>query len=103
MLYDQHRHAIHIEENSRLAGLYKDTETHLVNSIHHQAIKRLGRDSLVEAVSDSDGIIEAIRMRGESYVVAFQWHPEFHAGASELLDSGPILDDFLGAAKKQRV
>lgn len=103
VLYDQHRHAIHIEENSRLAGLYEGTDTHLVNSIHHQAIKRLGRDSLVEAVSDSDGIIEAIRMRGESYVVAFQWHPEFHAGASELLDSGPILDDFLGAAKKQRV
>ena len=39
-------------------------------------------------------------MRGECYVTGFQWHPEFHAGASELLDSGPILDDFLAAAEK---
>ena len=101
-LYDQHRHTVHIEENSRLASLYPDHDKHFVNSIHHQAIKQLGRDSVVEAVSDSDGIIEAIRMRGECYVTAFQWHPEFHAGASELLDSGPILDDFLAAARKQR-
>lgn len=101
-LYDQHRHTVHIEENSRLAALYGEGDKHFVNSIHHQAIKRLGRDSVVEAVSDDDGIVEAIRMLGECYVTAFQWHPEFHAAASELLDSGPILDDFLAAAKKQR-
>ncbi|SFW16440.1 gamma-glutamyl-gamma-aminobutyrate hydrolase family protein [Nitrosovibrio sp. Nv17] len=101
-LYDQHRHAIRIEEGSRLAKLYEGANHPLVNSIHHQAIRRLGRDLLVEAISDDDGIIEAIRMRGESYVVAFQWHPEFHAGASELLDSGPILDDLLATVKKQR-
>ncbi|WON73927.1 gamma-glutamyl-gamma-aminobutyrate hydrolase family protein [Nitrosospira sp. Is2] len=101
-LYDQHRHTVLIEENSRLAKLYGDQHQHLVNSIHHQAIKRLGRDSVVEAVSASDGIIEAIRMRGQSYVTGFQWHPEFHGLGSELLDSGPILDDFLAAAEKQR-
>jgi putative glutamine amidotransferase len=102
-LYDRHRHQVHIEEDSRLATLYGNNHTHLVNSIHHQAIKRLGRDSVVEAVSADDGIIEAIRMRGECYVTGFQWHPEFHFGTSELLDSGPILDDFLSAAKKQRI
>jgi putative glutamine amidotransferase len=93
---------VHIAEKSRLPTLYVNNYTHLVNRIHHQAIKRLGRDSEVEAIS-SDGIIEAIRMRGECYVTGFQWHPEFHFGASELLDSGPILDDFLSAAKKQRI
>lgn len=104
ILYDQHRHTIRIEENSRLAVLYANHDHPVVNSIHHQAIKRLGRDSVVEAVSDTDGVIEAIRMRGSStYVTAFQWHPEFHGGASGLLDSGPILDDFLAAAEKQRM
>jgi putative glutamine amidotransferase len=102
VLYDQHRHALLIEENSRLAKLYGGSRNHFVNSIHHQAIKRLGRDSEVEAVSESDSIVEAIRMRGECYVTGFQWHPEFHAGAQELLDSGPILDDFLAAAERQR-
>jgi putative glutamine amidotransferase len=57
---------------------------------------------MVEAVSESDGIIEAIRMQGDSYVTGFQWHPEFHGPATDLLDSGPILDDFLAAAEKQR-
>ena len=103
VLYDRHRHSVQIEENSRLARLYGENYVHLVNSIHHQAIKRLGRDSEVEAVSDTDGIIEAIRMRGECYVTGFQWHPEFHAPTSDLLDSGPILDDFLAAAEKQRM
>ncbi|MBA4141771.1 MAG: gamma-glutamyl-gamma-aminobutyrate hydrolase family protein [Nitrosospira sp.] len=102
ILYDQHRHALLIEEGSRLAKLYGDTRHHLVNSIHHQAIKQLGRDSIVEAISETDGIIEAIRMRGHCYVAGFQWHPEFHGLGSELLDSGPILDDFLDAADKQR-
>lgn len=102
ILYDQHRHSVLIEENSRLSKLYGNDPEHLVNSIHHQAIKRLGRDSVVEAVSACDGIIEAIRMRGESYVTGFQWHPEFHGGFGELLDSGPILDDFLAAVERQR-
>ena len=102
VLYDQHRHAVMIEENSRLAGLYGNSRQHVVNSIHHQAIKQLGRDSEIEAISESDGIIEAIRMRGESYVTGFQWHPEFHGDVAGLLDSGPILDDFLNAAKRQR-
>ncbi len=62
--------------------------------------ERLYVERLVEAVSASDGIIEAIRMRSESYVTGFQWHPEFHGLGSELLDSGPILDDFLAAAGK---
>jgi putative glutamine amidotransferase len=101
-LYDQHRHTIHIEAGSRLADLYDSGCKHLVNSIHHQGIRRLGRDSMIEAVSDSDGVIEAIRMTGKCYVTAFQWHPEFHAGTSDLLDSGPILDDFLAAAQNQR-
>ncbi|MEK7769294.1 MAG: gamma-glutamyl-gamma-aminobutyrate hydrolase family protein, partial [Pseudomonadota bacterium] len=102
VLYDRHRHAIHIETNSGLARLYGGKPEHLVSSIHHQAIKQLGRDLMVEAVSASDGIIEAIRMRGECYVTGFQWHPEFHADTTGLLDSGPILDDFLAAARKQR-
>lgn len=101
LLYDRHRHTIHIETGSRLAHLYGGKLEHLVSSIHHQAIKQLGRDLVVEAVSASDGIIEAIRMRGECYVTGFQWHPEFHADTTGLLDSSPILDDFLTAARKQ--
>ena len=49
------------------------------NSIHHQAVKDLGRDLVVEAWSEPDRIVEAIRWTGPSYLFGVQWHPEFHA------------------------
>ena len=52
VLYDQHRHAVLLEENSRLTKLYDGNRAHLVNSIHHQAIKRLGEFRDVANVID---------------------------------------------------
>lgn len=47
-----------------------------VNSIHHQAIKRLGRGLKVTAHSE-DGLVEAVEL-AEAYpfFLAVQWHPE---------------------------
>ena len=73
-----------------------------MNSIHHQAVKELGRDMTVEAVS-GDNIVEAIRYRKAPFVVGVQWHPEFHrAGGPGLMDCTPILDSFLRAARETR-
>jgi GMP synthase-like glutamine amidotransferase len=49
-----------------------------VNSIHHQAVKELGRDIHVEAMSEPDGVVEAIRYQRAPFVMGLQWHPEFH-------------------------
>ena len=46
-----------------------------VNSFHHQAVKRLGRNLLPMALAP-DGVIEAFYMPGERYVLGLQWHPE---------------------------
>jgi putative glutamine amidotransferase len=35
------------------------------------------RGLVAEAMSDPDGIVEAIRWEGHSFVVGVQWHPEF--------------------------
>lgn len=102
-LYDRHYHTLQFVEGSSLAQLLPKQSNRLVNSIHHQAVKRLGRDISVEAVSDSDGIIEAIRHKKSKFVVGLQWHPEFHqAGVTDLLDCTPILDAFLRAARETR-
>ncbi len=102
-LYDRHRHTIHFPQGSTLAGLYPRQQDALVNSIHHQAVKDLGRDIVVEAFSQGDNIIEAIRYRKAGFVMGLQWHPEFHqAGGTELLDCTPILDTFLRAARETR-
>jgi gamma-glutamyl-gamma-aminobutyrate hydrolase PuuD len=101
--YDQHRHGIHFPDGSTLANMFPQHRDAIVNSIHHQAVKTLGRDLNIEAVSASDGIIEAIRYRRAPFVMGVQWHPEFHrAGGPELLDCTPLLDTFLRVARETR-
>ena len=101
--YDQHFHAITLVAGSKLAALYPSLGRVCVNSIHHQAVKALGKDLVVEALSVPDAIIEAIRWNGPSYLVGVQWHPEFHDPANpELLDVGPLLREFLSEAAKTR-
>lgn len=102
-VYDSHRHLIRFPSGSSLAGMFAGRSEALVNSIHHQAVKTLGRDLSVEAVSAEDGIVEAIRYRNAPFVMGVQWHPEFHrAGGAELLDCTPLLDNFLRAARETR-
>ncbi|HZZ05044.1 gamma-glutamyl-gamma-aminobutyrate hydrolase family protein [Paraburkholderia sp.] len=101
--YDQHRHSIHFPDGSTLVNMFPGRREAIVNSIHHQAVKTLGRDLNIEAVSASDGIIEAIRFRRAPFVMGVQWHPEFHrAGGPELLDCTPLLDTFLRVARETR-
>ncbi|QCP50587.1 gamma-glutamyl-gamma-aminobutyrate hydrolase [Trinickia violacea] len=101
--YDQHRHSVRFPDGSTLASMFPGRREAVVNSIHHQAVKTLGRDLNIEAVSSSDGIIEAVRYRRAPFVVGVQWHPEFHrAGGPELLDCTPLLDTFLRVARETR-
>lgn len=101
--YDRFSHAIKWGSDSSLAKLFPDQNSGNVVSIHHQAIKTLGRGLNVEARSCDDGLPEAVRLQGKSYVFGVQWHPEFHPpGSTELLDCTPILDEFLGAARGRR-
>ena len=47
-----------------------------VNSLHHQAVKRLGRGLKVTAYSE-DGFVEAVESAEEyPFLMAVQWHPE---------------------------
>jgi len=98
-LYDGLHHAIEIVADSRLASLFPNERVYRVNSIHHQAIKTLGNDLTVEAHSLDDGVIEAIRWTGSGYMFGCQWHPELQSGFPDLLDSSPIMHDFLAAAR----
>lgn len=102
--YDLNFHSVDIVAGSRLAALYPDTTRVKVNSIHHQAIKELAPGFAVEAVSDEDGLIEAIRRSdpAKPYLAAVQWHPEFHLPGSDTIDDAALLADFLAAARATR-
>ncbi|MCV7087867.1 gamma-glutamyl-gamma-aminobutyrate hydrolase family protein [Mycolicibacter hiberniae] len=65
--------AVHTVAGTRLAGLVG--QTCQVQCYHHQAIAEVGA-KLVVSARDDDGVIEAIELPGEDFVLAVQWHPE---------------------------
>jgi putative glutamine amidotransferase len=101
-IYEENCHATSIVAGSGLAKLYPGATMVKTNSVHHQALKDLGRDLAVEAWSEPDRIVEAIRLKGPWYVFAVQWHPEFHPPGDGFIDDTPILDDFLAAASAHK-
>ena len=98
--YEQHFHEVEVIPGSHLARLYPGQSLITTNSIHHQGIKQLAPGFVVEARCPHDGIVEAIRQDGPSYIAAVQWHPEFHQPGHPLqFDDSALLQDFLDAAR----
>lgn len=72
-------HPVRIAQGSKLAGLLEQGQPAeaQVNSSHHQAIRSVGDNLLVSAVSPVDGVIEAVELDSAShFVLGVQWHPE---------------------------
>jgi putative glutamine amidotransferase len=107
--YDQLQHDVALEPDSWLTRLYPGRARARVNTVHHQAIKALGRGLQVEARSVPDGLIEAVRFEPASseepapWIYAVQWHPEFQDPEDQsLLPTAPLRDQFLEAARERR-
>lgn len=101
--YEHHHHAVEFVPGTRLASLFPGVACITTNSIHHQGIKDLAPDFIVEARCADDGLVEAIRWRGPGFVAGVQWHPEFHQpGHPHTVDDSALLQDFLAAASAAR-
>jgi putative glutamine amidotransferase len=74
--WDAVAHRIAIAPDSRLARQMGATSMD-VNSVHHQALDRLG-DGLTAVAWADDGVVEAIEHQMDR-VLAVQWHPEWTA------------------------
>lgn len=86
-------HAVHLSDPHLVELLGEDI---MVNSSHHQAVKRLSPEFAIAGVAP-DGVIEAIVAKDKSrYAVGVQWHPE------TLLPISGIFDDFIAAAAAYR-
>lgn len=101
--YDQHSHTVQLAPNAWFRQWYGVDQAR-ISSIHHQAIKTLGKDLQVEMRAD-DGIVEAVRLHGHPFCIGVQWHPEFHLyqhqhGHTDWLDPQPLLEAFLHAARE---
>jgi putative glutamine amidotransferase len=114
-LYDRHEHELHIEPDSTLARWYQRQSLAVAapivrtNSVHHQGLKTIGRDLVVEARSLPDGVVEAVRFDGRvngraPFAYGVQWHPEFLATTpiEDQLDPGTLMRGFLGEVDDRR-
>lgn len=68
-------HGIDIAAHTPLAGIFP-TGARAINSRHHQAIGRLAGGLRVNAQCPEDGVIEAVDLPGQRFLLAVQWHPE---------------------------
>ena len=76
------RHPVTIKPGSCLAGVFGAGDI-MVNSVHRQAVDRLGPVLQVEAVAP-DGTVEAVSVRGaRAFAVGVQWHPEYWARSDD--------------------
>lgn len=70
------RQTVSIQPGSCLAGVFGAGDIK-VNSVHRQAVDRLGPNLQVEAVAE-DGTVEAVSVRhSRAFAVGVQWHPEY--------------------------
>lgn len=82
--------AVRTVPGTKLAELIGETSD--AQCYHHQAIDRLG-DGLVVSARDADGVIEAVELPGDGFVLGVQWHPE------ERLDDLRLFTAIVEAAK----
>jgi len=85
------RHAIHLEGDSVLSGIYGATELK-VNTLHHQGVNQLADDLIIDGRAP-DGLIEAARCDGSWWALGVQWHPE----RMESSDHNPLFGAFRDA------
>lgn len=79
-------HGVTLEAGTKLHLLVGATRAD-VNSSHHQAVRDVGNGLVIAAISEPDGIIEAIEDPAQPFAIGVQWHPELipaHAGSRTL-------------------
>jgi len=71
-------HDINITKGTKLWEIAGHESVAKVNSTHHQAIDRVGKNIIVSATAP-DGIIEAIESSIHRFAIGVEWHPEYQS------------------------
>lgn len=89
-------HRVNITQKSKLYSIFKKKEI-WVNSLHHQAVERLG-EGLYTTATGEDGIIEALEHKEYPTLLAVQWHPEMMGEVYR--EQGELFKAFLTMCKE---
>ena len=90
---DQTSHSVNIIKDTYLSKIINKKRI-LVNSAHHQAIDRLGKNLIINGLAD-DKIIESIEHIYHIWCMGVQWHPEFLITRED----NKIIKSFMKATK----
>jgi putative glutamine amidotransferase len=71
--WDRGSHVVRTDPESRLGSLLGGRT--MVNSMHHQAVDRIGRGLRPVSWAD-DGVVEAVELPEARFCLGVQWHPE---------------------------
>ena len=93
--YDKKSHSVYVFHDSPLRNLVQ-VDSLGVNSLHHQAVRRIASSLKSMAVSE-DGLVEAIYHPKMKFMWAVQWHPEYMLNDENT--SIKIFKAFVEAAK----
>jgi putative glutamine amidotransferase len=74
----------------RIVGM----DTIEVNSAHHQAVDKVGRDVVIDATAP-DGVVEGIELPSHPFCLGVQWHPEYIVSDAD----NKIMAAFVEASK----
>ncbi len=91
-------HTVSVKKGSLLETITGKGELY-INSFHHQAIKSLSAELMVDAVSTNDGFIEAFHHKEQKFLLGIQWHPESYYVQND--SARRIFGAFIGASKRQ--
>jgi len=92
-------HRVVLEKDCKLSAIFGETDF-VVNSRHHQAVRKLGDDLRIVAKSP-DGVVEATETTDPNrFLIGVQWHPEKMLPTNEL--QRKIFTSFISAVKAHR-
>ena len=87
-------HLVNITKQTKLSKILNKKKI-MVNSAHHQAVDKLGKNLIISGLAD-DKIIESIEHISHPWCLGVQWHPEFLITA----DDKKIIKNFIKASIK---
>jgi putative glutamine amidotransferase len=91
-------HPVVLEPDSLLSAVLQVTVVG-VNSLHHQALRRVG-DGLRVVGRSPDGLAEAVEMPGRRFVIGLQCHPEEHSATEPW--AARLFTALVEAARRRR-
>jgi putative glutamine amidotransferase len=86
-------HMVDITPNSLLSRIV-GTSRYMINSHHHQSIRKVGKNLIVNAVAP-DGVIEGVEHTEKKFCLAILWHPEYEKNKED----SKIFEHFIQACK----